>query len=135
MSINLAINGFGRIGRNVLRQIYKTGQDKDVKVVAINDLTDAKTLAHLLKYDSVHRKFDADIKAEENALVVIISDSNVPSDKPFFSTNRFLIISNGESVFTTKLLPHNLCYWVRSLNKKFTHFYSYPLNNEFKGLL
>ena len=88
MSINLAINGFGRIGRNVLRQIYKTGQDKDIKVVAINDLTDAKTLAHLLKYDSVHRKFDADIKAEENAIVVngnkiqIFSETD-PSNLPW----------------------------------------------------
>lgn len=92
MSINLAINGFGRIGRNVLRQIYKTGQDKDVKVVAINDLTDAKTLAHLLKYDSVHGKFDADIKAEENALVVngnkiqIFSETD-PSNLPWKSLN------------------------------------------------
>lgn len=92
MSINLAINGFGRIGRNVLRQIYKTGQDKDVKVVAINDLTDAKTLAHLLKYDSVHRKFDADIKAEENALVVngnkiqIFSETD-PANLPWKSLN------------------------------------------------
>ena len=92
MSINLAINGFGRIGRNVLRQIYKTGQDKDVKVVAINDLTDAKTLAHLLKYDSVHGKFDADIKAEENALVVngnkiqILSETD-PANLPWKSLN------------------------------------------------
>ena len=92
MSINLAINGFGRIGRNVLRQIYKTGQDKDIKVVAINDLTDAKTLAHLLKYDSVHRKFDADIKAEENALVVngnkiqIFSETD-PANLPWKSLN------------------------------------------------
>ena len=92
MSINLAINGFGRIGRNVLRQIYKTGQDKDVKVVAINDLTDAKTLAHLLKYDSVHGKFDADIKAEENALVVngnkiqIFSETD-PANLPWKSLN------------------------------------------------
>ena len=88
----IAINGFGRIGRNVLRQIYKTGQDKDVKVVAINDLTDAKTLAHLLKYDSVHRKFDADIKAEENALVVngnkiqIFSETD-PANLPWKSLN------------------------------------------------
>ncbi len=70
MSINLAINGFGRIGRNVLRQIYKTGQNKDIKVLAINDLTDAKTLAHLLKHDSVHGTFEADVKAEDGYLVV-----------------------------------------------------------------
>ncbi len=70
MSINVAINGFGRIGRNVLRQIYKTGQDKTIKVLAINDLTDAKTLAHLLKHDSVHGTFEADVKAEDNCLIV-----------------------------------------------------------------
>lgn len=51
MSIRVAINGFGRIGRNVFKAIEKLS---NVDVVAINDLTDAKTLAHLLKYDSVH---------------------------------------------------------------------------------
>ena len=58
--VNVAINGFGRIGRIVFRQGFK---EKDINIVAVNDLTDSKTLAHLLKYDSVHGIFDAKIEA------------------------------------------------------------------------
>lgn len=69
--VKVAINGFGRIGRNFLRAAFETpGYGNDFDIVAINDLTDAKTLAHLLKYDSVHGKFGAEVKAEEKALVV-----------------------------------------------------------------
>jgi glyceraldehyde 3-phosphate dehydrogenase len=67
MSIRVGINGFGRIGRNVLRAALGNG---DLEFVAVNDLTDSKTLAHLLKYDSVHGKLRATVKAEEKALVV-----------------------------------------------------------------
>ena len=67
MAPKVAINGFGRIGRLVLRRALATG---GMDIVAINDLTDAKTLAHLLKYDSVHGIFNADISAEEDAIVV-----------------------------------------------------------------
>ena len=67
MSVRIAINGFGRIGRNVLRASLK---EKDLDFVAINDVTDAKTLAHLLKYDSVFGILDADIKAKDNSIVV-----------------------------------------------------------------
>lgn len=65
--VRVAINGFGRIGRVTLRAIF---QRNDFEVVAINDLTDAHTLAHLLKYDSVHRRFPGEVYAEENAIVV-----------------------------------------------------------------
>ncbi|MCI0469666.1 MAG: type I glyceraldehyde-3-phosphate dehydrogenase [Nitrospirae bacterium] len=67
MAVRVAINGFGRIGRNLLRTCKGAG---DVDIVAINDLTDSKTLAHLLKYDSVHGIFDADVKAKEGAISV-----------------------------------------------------------------
>lgn len=67
MATNIAINGFGRIGRNVLRAAQSA---PEVKIVAINDLTDAKTLAHLLKYDSVHGTFNATISSEQENLVV-----------------------------------------------------------------
>jgi glyceraldehyde 3-phosphate dehydrogenase len=67
MAIRVGINGFGRIGRNVLRaSLDKT----ELEFVAINDLTDAKTLAHLLKYDSVHGRFDASIDAGEDYITV-----------------------------------------------------------------
>ncbi len=67
MSVRVAINGFGRIGRLVFKAMYS---DPDVEVVAINDLTDARTLAHLLKYDSVHGRFPAAVSAEGDHLVV-----------------------------------------------------------------
>ena len=67
MAIKVAINGFGRIGRNFFRACYG---DDSIEIVAINDITNAETLAHLLKYDSVHGRFDAEIKAEGDAIVV-----------------------------------------------------------------
>jgi glyceraldehyde 3-phosphate dehydrogenase len=67
MAIKVAINGFGRIGRLVLRAGLK---GKDLEFVAVNDITDSKTLAHLLKYDSIHGIMDADVKATENSLLI-----------------------------------------------------------------
>ncbi len=67
MAIRVGINGFGRIGRNVFRASLN---EPELEFVAINDITDAKTLAHLLRYDSVHGQLDANIVAEDNALVV-----------------------------------------------------------------
>lgn len=67
MPVKIAINGFGRIGRLVFRAGYK---NKDVEFVAVNDLADAKTLAHLLKYDSTHGTLDAEVKAENNSIIV-----------------------------------------------------------------
>jgi glyceraldehyde 3-phosphate dehydrogenase len=67
MAVKVGINGFGRIGRNVLRAGLHS---PDIEFVAVNDLTDTKTLAHLLKYDSVLGRLDADVKAEADAIVV-----------------------------------------------------------------
>ena len=67
MAITIGINGFGRIGRNFFRAAYK---DPSLRIVAVNDITDAKTLAHLLKYDSVHGRFEAAVEVKENAIVV-----------------------------------------------------------------
>ena len=66
--IKIAINGFGRIGRLVFKELYSR---KDIKIVAINDLTDAKTLAHLLKYDSAHGIFNANISADDKNNIVV----------------------------------------------------------------
>jgi glyceraldehyde 3-phosphate dehydrogenase len=66
MAIRLGINGFGRIGRLVLR----AARGKDLTIVGINDLTDARTLAHLLKYDSVHGGFRGDVEAAEDGIVI-----------------------------------------------------------------
>ncbi|PLR67284.1 MULTISPECIES: type I glyceraldehyde-3-phosphate dehydrogenase [Bacillaceae] len=67
MAVKIGINGFGRIGRNVFRAALK---NPNVDVVAVNDLTDANMLAHLLKYDSIHGRLDADVKVDGNNLVV-----------------------------------------------------------------
>lgn len=65
--IKVAINGFGRIGRVSLRVIFERN---DIEVVAINDLADARTLAHLLKYDSVHRRFPGEVIVDGNSIIV-----------------------------------------------------------------
>jgi glyceraldehyde 3-phosphate dehydrogenase len=67
MSFKVGINGFGRIGRNFYRACFK---DPDIEIVAVNDITDPKTLAHLLKYDSVLGKLDAEISFSENAIII-----------------------------------------------------------------
>ena len=67
MAVRVGINGFGRIGRNVLRAGFNR---KDLEFVAVNDLTDAQTLAHLLKYDSVHGKFGARVEAKKDAILI-----------------------------------------------------------------
>jgi len=78
MAIKIGINGFGRIGRSVVRIACSR---KDFDIVAINDLTDAKTLAHLLKYDSSHGVFDAEVKAKDNAIVVDGKEITILSTK------------------------------------------------------
>jgi len=80
VAIRIGINGFGRIGRNTLRAAKKLGI-RDLDFVAVNDLTDTKTLAHLLKYDSVHGRFSGDVKAEKDALVVDGDSMRVLSEK------------------------------------------------------
>ena len=70
MSIKIGINGFGRIGRNIFRALSGDPAFADIEVVGINDLTDVKTIAQLLKYDSIMGRSAQDIKAGENALIV-----------------------------------------------------------------
>jgi len=76
--VKVAINGFGRIGRNVFKVI---SERKDIEVVAINDLTDAKTLAHLLKYDSVYGRFSKSVSAKDGAIVVDGKEIKILSEK------------------------------------------------------
>ena len=76
--INIAINGFGRIGRVFFRIAFFNPQ---INIVAINDITDSNTLAHLLKYDSVHRKFNADVTHDKNHLYVNETEIKIFSEK------------------------------------------------------
>ncbi|MCP1726058.1 glyceraldehyde 3-phosphate dehydrogenase [Natronospira proteinivora] len=70
MAIKVAINGYGRIGRNVLRALYEAGRTDEIQVVAINDLGDAQTNAHLTRFDTAHGRFPGEVKVEGDNLVV-----------------------------------------------------------------
>ncbi|WLQ12711.1 type I glyceraldehyde-3-phosphate dehydrogenase [Hahella aquimaris] len=70
MTIRVAINGFGRIGRNVLRALYENNYRKDIQVVAINDLGDSAINAHLFKYDTVHGRFSGEVSHDEESMTV-----------------------------------------------------------------
>ena len=70
MAIKVAINGYGRIGRNILRALYESGRTNEIQIVAINDLGDAETNAHLTQYDTAHGKFPGTVSADGSDLVV-----------------------------------------------------------------
>lgn len=78
MSVKVGINGFGRIGRLVFRAAF---DNPEIDIIAVNDLTDAKTLAHLLKYDSVHGIFQADVKTGDGAIIVNDREIKVTAEK------------------------------------------------------
>ena len=102
MSVRIGINGFGRIGRLV----FRAAQGKDVEVVGVNDLTDAKTLAHLLKYDSTHGHFPGEVAADGDALVVDgkripVSAERDPANLPWAKLGaQFAVESTG--LFTAR---------------------------------
>src|SRR5687767_14001383 len=77
-TVKVAINGFGRIGRLVFRQVYSM---KGIDVVAINDLTSPKVLAHLLKYDSAQGRFDQEVTSSENAIAVAGDEIKIYAQK------------------------------------------------------
>ena len=103
--MNIAINGFGRIGRNTLRNIM-TRNEKELNVVAINDLTDSHTLAHLFKYDSVHGPFPGTITAEDGLLIIngqrikVISEK-LPENLPWAELNIDVVVEST-GFFTAK---------------------------------
>jgi glyceraldehyde 3-phosphate dehydrogenase len=105
MKTKIGINGFGRIGRNILKIISQNHNEK-LEVVAINDLTDTKTLAHLLKYDSLFGKFKGPIKALENSIVVNGNEIKVfrernPENIDWKSLNAEIVIEST-GIFTKK---------------------------------
>ncbi len=70
MAIKIAINGYGRIGRNILRALYESGRTDEFQIVAVNDLGDANTNAHLTRYDTVHGRFPGEISVDGDAMIV-----------------------------------------------------------------
>ncbi|GIX29138.1 type I glyceraldehyde-3-phosphate dehydrogenase [Pelomicrobium sp. G1] len=105
MPIRVAINGYGRIGRNILRALYESGR-KDIQIVAVNDLGDAKTNAHLTRYDTVHGKFPGEVKVDGDAMVVngdrirVLSVRN-PADLPWKELNVD-VVHECTGLFTSK---------------------------------
>jgi glyceraldehyde 3-phosphate dehydrogenase len=105
MATKIGINGFGRIGRCIARILFSHGGD-DIELVGINDLTDAPTLAHLLKFDSIHRAFAADVRAEGSALVIAgrkvpISAERDPSKLAWRSLGAEIVLE-CTGLFTSK---------------------------------
>jgi len=70
MALKVGINGYGRIGRNILRALYESGRTGDIQIVAINDLGDANINAHLTRYDTAHGRFNADVSVDGDAMVI-----------------------------------------------------------------
>ena len=109
MSIRVAINGFGRIGRLTLRALLER-KDKDIKIVAINDLTDLKSIMHLLKYDSLHYELKSNLKIDGDS--IFIDDQKIN----FFSEKN-LNLYHGIKLKQTLLL-NQLVFLHRKLNRK-----------------
>ena len=112
MSIRVAINGYGRIGRNVLRALYESEKDYPIQIVAINDLGDASINAHLTKYDSVHGRFNAKVEHDEEAIYVnqdkiLTFSQRDPSKLPWAELNVDVVFE-CTGMFTSKesVQPH-----------------------------
>jgi glyceraldehyde 3-phosphate dehydrogenase len=104
MTVRVGINGFGRIGRNFLRAAKKQGAD--LEIVGINDLTDNKTLSHLLRYDSIHGRFDGSVELSERGLVVdgkeiVVASERNPADLPWKDLGAEIVIEST-GLFTSR---------------------------------
>lgn len=95
--IKVAINGYGRIGRNVLRALYESAQDNEIKIVAINDLAPANVNAHLTQYDSVHGQFFQKVTLKDNTLligddVITLTQERDPANLPWKALNVDIVL-------------------------------------------
>ncbi len=112
MAVRVGINGFGRIGRNFLRSLYVAGMADEVVIVGINDLTDTATLAHLLKYDSVLGRFDAQVSAGEGSITVdgrtiAVMAERDPAALPWSELGAEIVLeSTGHFTDATKARAH-----------------------------
>ena len=106
MSVKIGINGFGRIGRNIFRALHERKDLNDIDIVAINDLGDASTNAHLLKFDTAHGKFSKNVECDEKSLVVdgkkihAFSERN-PENIPWKDSNVDIVLE-CTGIFTSK---------------------------------
>jgi glyceraldehyde 3-phosphate dehydrogenase len=106
MPIKVAINGYGRIGRNIVRALYEAGRTNEIQIVAINDLGDSNTNAHLTQYDSVHGKFPFDVTVDGDYIVIngdrirVFSERD-PSKLPWADLN-IDVVHECTGFFTSK---------------------------------
>ncbi|NRD74050.1 type I glyceraldehyde-3-phosphate dehydrogenase [Shewanella sp. VB17] len=112
MSIRVAINGYGRIGRNILRALYESEKNYPIQIVAINDLGDASINAHLTKYDSVHGRFNAKVEHDDEAIYVnqdkILTFSQRDPSKLPWKALQVDVVFECTGMFTSKdaVQPH-----------------------------
>ena len=104
MTVRIGINGFGRIGRNYLRAARSMGADIDI--VAVNDLTSAETLAHLLRYDSTHGRFGSEVGVEDSSIILDTGPITVlaerdPKALPWDSLGVDVVVEST-GLFTTR---------------------------------
>ncbi|KZN52397.1 type I glyceraldehyde-3-phosphate dehydrogenase [Pseudoalteromonas luteoviolacea] len=104
--INIAINGYGRIGRNVLRALYESGQNEQIKIVAINDLAPAETNAHLTQFDSVHGRFNEKLTLAGKTLVIgndeiTLTQERDPANLPWKALNVDIVLE-CTGIFTSR---------------------------------
>jgi glyceraldehyde 3-phosphate dehydrogenase len=107
MTIRVAINGYGRIGRNILRAYYENQEKYDIEIVAINDLGDPKVNAHLTRYDTVHGKFLGTVEVDNDSIVINNKDRikvlavRNPSELPWGDLGIDVVLE-CTGLFTTK---------------------------------
>lgn len=106
MAVRVAINGYGRIGRNILRSLYEAGRQDEIEVVAINDLGDAATLAHLTQYDTTHGRFPYRVEAKGDQLwvgdhAITITQQRDPALLPWKALNVDVVLE-CTGLFTTR---------------------------------
>jgi glyceraldehyde 3-phosphate dehydrogenase len=110
MAIKVGINGYGRIGRNILRALYEAKRNGEVQIVAINDLGDAKTNAHLTRYDTAHGKFPGEVKVDGDSLVVngdrikVLAERD-PAKLPWGDLGVEYVLQRTSRVATTSMPP------------------------------
>ena len=112
MSIRVAVNGFGRIGRNVLRAAKKSGRD-NLDFVAVNDLTGSETLAHLLRYDSVHGRYPGTVEVSGDGIVVdgdeiLVLSEQDPADLPWGELRVDIVVESTGRFRTRELAAKHL---------------------------
>ncbi|MEM7253001.1 MAG: type I glyceraldehyde-3-phosphate dehydrogenase [Pseudomonadota bacterium] len=106
MTIRVGINGYGRIGRNILRALYESGRTDEISIVAVNDLGDAETNAHLTQYDTAHGRFPGEVKAANGDMVIngdtikVLAERN-PADLPWGDLGVDVVLEST-GIFTTK---------------------------------